>query len=120
MMQAVAAFTGGREIAPSRIFTQISARALTTKRAVPLRPLFNRRAIEAQIEALIDMLDRIDGDCDFEPDHEFYDACELFEVGDYTSEPLEYGSDQSAGPINVKGFVPSTGPDFARFFDPVA
>lgn len=115
MTQAVAALTGGHVIVPTGFFPQMSRRSPTAPRA-----LLARKAIEARIEALIELLDRLDGDSDFEPDHEDYDICDIFEGGDHTSEPLEYGSDQSAGPTNVKGFVPKTGPDFAVLFGDAA
>lgn len=57
-----------------------------------------RTEMERLAQSLIDRMDLIDGDSDFEPDHEFYDACDLYEGGDHTNELLEYGSDQSTGP----------------------
>lgn len=116
MTKAVAALTGGHTFVPTGNFPEFSRSNSKRARPFALRPLLNRKAIEAQIETLIDLLDRFDGDPDLEPDHEDFDACDLFEGGDHTSEALEYGSDQSAGPINVKGYVPKTGPNFAHLF----
>lgn len=60
----------------------------------------DRKAIEAQIEALIDMLDLIDGDPDLEPDYEDYDPCDLGEPDQHLETLPQYGEDQSAGPTN--------------------
>lgn len=60
----------------------------------------DRKAIEAQIEALIDMLDLIDGDPDLEPDYEDYDACDRGEPLQHVKDLPRYGIDQSKGPIN--------------------
>lgn len=62
-----------------------------------LRPE-DRFAIEAQIEALIELLDQEDGDCDLEPDDDMAVddmPCDIHE----NLRPL-YAIDQSAGPIN--------------------
>lgn len=60
----------------------------------------DRKAIEQQIDHLIDMLDRIDGDADLEPDHEDYDVCDLGERITYYKTLPEYGIDQSKRPKN--------------------
>ncbi|QCI92905.1 hypothetical protein [Novosphingobium sp. EMRT-2] len=62
----------------------------------------DREAIEQQIEALIEMLDHIDGDPDMEPDHEDYDACDAGEHIQLLPILPRYGEDQSEGPINER------------------
>lgn len=114
MTQAATALTGARLFVPTENLPKISRRASKAPRTFVLLPMFDRKVIEAQIEALIDMLDRFDGDCDLEPDHEDYDICDLAEGGDYSDEAVQYGIDQSAGPINVFGHVSQEDSDFAR------
>lgn len=60
----------------------------------------DRQAIEQQIEALISLLDEIDGDPDLEPDHDSYDPCDHGEPDMFHRTLPTYGADQSAGPIN--------------------
>lgn len=63
----------------------------------------DRKAIEQQIETLIELLDQFDGDADFEPDHENYDACDLGEPQGYLDTLPRYSLDQTKGPINECG-----------------
>lgn len=65
----------------------------------------DRRAIEAQIEVLIDMLDQIDGDPDQEPDYEDHDDCDLGEPNRMLPTRPRYGVDQRPGPTNYKQAV---------------
>lgn len=60
----------------------------------------DRKAIERQIEALIDLLDRIDGDPDMEPDHEDFDDTDMGEPQNWMKTLPIYGIDQSEGPLN--------------------
>lgn len=62
-----------------------------------LRPE-DRFAIECQIEALIELLDQEDGDCDLEPE----DDCAVDDKPCDHHENLfpQYAADQSAGPVN--------------------
>lgn len=62
--------------------------------------ILSRKAIEAEIERLIDLLDTIDGDADLEPDHEDFDECDPGEMVEYMSIKPKYGKDQSRGPTN--------------------
>jgi hypothetical protein len=72
-------------------------------RTIHLGPMpTDRKAIEAQIEALIDILDQIDGDADLEPDHESYDACDLGEPDLFLPILPLYGVDQSRGMTNYR------------------
>lgn len=60
----------------------------------------DRKAIEAHIESLIELLDQVDGDADIEPDHEDYDGCDAGEPTGYAEILPRYGADQSTGPVN--------------------
>lgn len=62
---------------------------------------FDRKAVERQIEALIDLLDQIDGDADLEPDHDAYDPCDYGEPDLYHRTLPAYAIDQSTGPLNA-------------------
>ncbi|WP_288804621.1 hypothetical protein [uncultured Novosphingobium sp.] len=62
----------------------------------------DRRAIEAQIESLIELLDQFDGDPDLEPEHEDYDACDAGEPANFVEMLPVYGLDQSKGPLNER------------------
>lgn len=62
----------------------------------------DRKAIERQIDALIDLLDQIDGDPDMEPDHEDYDPCDFGERREFMATVPIYGIDQSEGPLNAE------------------
>ncbi|WIA56562.1 hypothetical protein N6H05_01670 [Sphingobium sp. WTD-1] len=62
----------------------------------------DRKAIEQQIEALIDLLDQIDGDADLEPDHDAYDPCDHGEPVEHMGTLPQYGGDQSKGPLNFQ------------------
>jgi hypothetical protein len=61
----------------------------------------DRKAIEQQIETLIDLLDQLDGDPDLEEDEL---ACDPLDLGEadvcMKLRPL-YGIDQSRGPLNA-------------------
>lgn len=63
----------------------------------------DRRAIERQIEELIDLLDAIDGDADMEED-DFPGGDDDFGEDDRTNRVVlpRYATDQSSGPINVR------------------
>jgi len=61
----------------------------------------DRKAVEQQIEALIDLLDQLDGDPDMEEDELAGDPLDLGEDdGCMKMRPL-YGVDQSRGPVNA-------------------
>ena len=62
-----------------------------------LRPE-DRYAVEAQIEALIALLDDEDGDPDLEPEDDF-GVCDTPHDQEHPLVPA-YGIDQSAGPVN--------------------
>lgn len=61
----------------------------------------DRFAIECQIEALIELLDQDDGDCDLEEDDWTGGNVEdeRQDCGHYLLPPI-YGVDQTAGPLN--------------------
>lgn len=61
----------------------------------------DRATVERQIEALIDLLDEMDGDPDMEPDHDDYDGCDAGEPDMFHRTLPIYGEDQSAGPLNT-------------------
>lgn len=61
----------------------------------------DRRAVEQQIEALIDLLDELDGDPDLEAEHDDHDDCEWGEPLNYAHVLPVYGIDQSVGPLNI-------------------
>ena len=60
----------------------------------------DRKAIEQQIEALIALLDTIDGDPDLEEDELNGDPLDLGEAVECYDVLPRYAVDQSAGPIN--------------------
>lgn len=61
----------------------------------------DRRAVEQQIEALIALLDDLDGDPDEEDSDEDGDPCDLGEDACCSQELPVYGIDQSKGPLNA-------------------
>ena len=63
----------------------------------------DRKAIEAKIEELIDLLDGIDGDPDLEDDELHSDPLDLGEETKIIPIMPRYGADQSEGPINIPG-----------------
>lgn len=63
------------------------------------------RMIGDHIEALIDTLDQLSGDCDLEDDDPSNDPCDWGEPEEYKREGIEiahprYGEDQSLFPVN--------------------
>lgn len=58
----------------------------------------DRRAIERRIEELIDLLDRVDGDCDLEDDELHEDELDLGEANVLGNPAPVYGVDQT-GPV---------------------
>lgn len=62
----------------------------------------SRKAIEQQIEFLIDLLDQIDGDPDMEPDDHEFDPLDFGELDRVSVVKPTYRIDQSTGPTNVK------------------
>ncbi len=60
----------------------------------------DRKAIEAQIESLIELLDQVDGDTDLEDDEIEADPCDRGEPTGYAEILPRYGADQSTGPVN--------------------
>ena len=73
-----------------------------TARFNPIGPI-ERKALEAEIERLIELLDTIDGDCDIEDDDPAFDPGDDREQEEWRGiMPPLYGIDQSAGPINER------------------
>lgn len=62
----------------------------------------SRKAIEQQIEFLIDLLDQIDGDPDMEPDVHEFDPLDFGEEDFCSTVKPRYRIDQSTGPTNAK------------------
>ncbi|WP_043146437.1 hypothetical protein, partial [Sphingobium xenophagum] len=60
----------------------------------------DRKAVERQIEELIELLDTLDGDPDLEEDELHEDPCDLGEPTGYAEILPRYGADQSKGPVN--------------------
>lgn len=63
---------------------------------------FDRKAIERQIEQLIELLDTLDGDPDLEEDELHEDPLDLGEATGIMETVPIYGLDQSAGPLNER------------------
>ena len=62
----------------------------------------DRKAIERQIEALIALLDAIDGDPDLEDDELHDDPLDVGEEVDFYAMLPRYALDQTEGPINAR------------------
>lgn len=64
--------------------------------------VLDRKAVERQIEELIELLDTLDGDPDLEEDELHEDPLDLGEAENlYDTVPI-YGLDQSRGPLNER------------------
>ncbi len=72
-------------------------RPCTITLALPPR---DRKAIERQIEALIELLDTLDGDIELEDDELHDDMLDLGEGSDELATLPIYGTDQTRGPLN--------------------
>lgn len=62
----------------------------------------DRKAVERQIEELIELLDTLDGDPDLEEDELHEDPLDLGEATNIMETVPIYGLDQSAGPLNER------------------
>lgn len=62
----------------------------------------DRKAVERQIEELIELLDTLDGDPDLEEDELHEDPLDLGEPDNFMETPPIYGLDQSKGPVNER------------------
>lgn len=61
----------------------------------------SRKAIEQQIDFLIDLLDQIDGDPDLEEDDHYFDPLDFGELNECLPTLPTYGVDQTRRPSNV-------------------
>lgn len=72
-------------------------RPCTITLALPAR---DRKAVERQIEALIELLDALDGDAELEDDELHDDVLDLGEGSDELATLPSYAVDQTSGPLN--------------------